>query len=593
MAPKKQTGKSNEGSGKKPITINMKIEIIKKHGEGMRVVDLAKEYGRNKSTICTIIKQKETLLATKPAKGLKIISKRRSNLNDDMEELLLLWLQEKQLAGDSVRESIIREKARIIYGDLLQDMPGTSQGQGQEESFKASRGWFEKFKARTGIHSVVRHREGASADVKEAEEFVTTFAEFVDAEGYVAQQVFNCDETVLFWKKMPKRTYITQEEATISGHKPMKDRLTLALCANASGDCKVKLLLVYHSENQRAFTSHKVTKETLSVLWLSNSKAGVTRDIFVQWVNLVFGPTVKQYLKDNNLPLKALLVLDHAPAHPPNLVEDILDDFKFIDVLFLPPNTTPILQPMNQQVISNFKKLYTKNLFRRCFEVTDSTHLTLSEFWKDHFSIVTCLRLIDLAWQGVTRRTLNSAWKKLWPEALSERDFEGFEQPEPDLSEEIVSLGNSMGLQVNEDDIEDLVQEYSLELTTEELKELQQQQQQSEVLKAWEEEAGGEEDVTTKEIKEVLSLWERVREFIEKKHPEKVSTGRALDLCNDTCFTHFRKILQVRTKQSSLDKILLKRPRHDDSDSAKKKCRLSESDDVKSLHKVKEEESDE
>lgn len=47
---------------------------------------------------------------------------------------------------------------------------------------------------------------------------------------------------------MPTMTYITSEEKRIQGDKHMKDRLTLALCAKATGDCKIKPLLVYHSE---------------------------------------------------------------------------------------------------------------------------------------------------------------------------------------------------------------------------------------------------------------------------------------------------------------------------------------------------------
>jgi len=48
---------------------------------------------------------------------------------------------------------------------------------------------------------------------------------------------------------MPKQTYVTEEENAMPVHKPMKDRLTLLFCTNASGDLKVKPLLVYHSEN--------------------------------------------------------------------------------------------------------------------------------------------------------------------------------------------------------------------------------------------------------------------------------------------------------------------------------------------------------
>lgn len=56
-----------------------------------------------------------------------------------------------------------------------------------------------------------------------------------------------------------------------------------------------------------------------------------------------------------------------------------------------------------------------------------------------------------MAWQGVTSRTLNSAWGKLWPE-VSERDFKGFE-PKVAAVEEIVSPRNSMGLEVDEGDM--------------------------------------------------------------------------------------------------------------------------------------------
>lgn len=217
----------------------------------------------------------------------------------------------------------------------------------------------------------MRHGETASSDHKAAEEFVKKFEELINQEGYIPQQVFNCDETGLFWKKMPRRTYITAEEIKMPGHKPMKDRLTLALCANASGDCKVKPLLVYHSENPRAFKKHKILKERLEVMWRSNPKAWVTRQFFVEWVNLVFGPAVKKFLEENDLPMKCLLIIDNAPAHPSGLEDDILEEFSFIKVLFLPPNTTPLLQPMDQQVISNLKKLYTKHMFKQCSDITE------------------------------------------------------------------------------------------------------------------------------------------------------------------------------------------------------------------------------
>jgi hypothetical protein len=77
---------------------------------------------------------------------------------------------------------------------------------------------------------------------------------------------------------MPSRTFLVKEEKTAQGHKPAKDRLTLLLGGNASGDFKLKPLLVYHSENSRAFKGK--VKTLLPVTWRSNSKAWVTATSF-------------------------------------------------------------------------------------------------------------------------------------------------------------------------------------------------------------------------------------------------------------------------------------------------------------------------
>jgi hypothetical protein len=83
---------------------------------------------------------------------------------------------------------------------------------------------------------------------------------------------------------MPRRTYITQEEKKMPGHKPKKDRLNLLLFANASGDLKMKPLLVYHSETPRVFRKHKVIKNRLGVMWRSNAKAWLTKVLFLEWI---------------------------------------------------------------------------------------------------------------------------------------------------------------------------------------------------------------------------------------------------------------------------------------------------------------------
>ncbi|XP_066977870.1 tigger transposable element-derived protein 1-like [Macrobrachium rosenbergii] len=506
-------------------TIELKKEIISKYERGIRVTDLASQFNLPRSTISTFLKHKEAIKSASVAKGVTSLTKQRPPIIDEIEKLLLVWINEKQLAGGRVSEPMICAKARTLHADLMKLKPESSS---TEHEFMASRGWFDRFKKRSGIRSVVRNGEAASSDEKDVEKFVKEFHQFVDENGFMPNQMFNCDETGLFWKRMPKRTYITKEEKKLPGHKPMKDRLTLLLCANASGDLKIKPLLVYHSETPRIFKKHKVIKSKLNVMWKSNAKAFVTTQIFREWICEVFAPCVKKYLEENNLPLKALLILDNAPAHPQDMEYELADEFSWLKIKFLPPRITSLIQPMDQQVISNFKKLYTKALFHRCFEVTSETSLTLATFWKEQFHILSCVRLIGKAWADVSKRTLRAAWRNLWPDGVPPRDFEGFDAPsqlaaepeaepiplpDPDV-EEIVSVAKSMGLEVSADDVEELVEEHSIELTTEELQQLQKEQQ-----KILAEEMSGEEESkreSTSGIKEMLLHWEKFQEFLKR-----------------------------------------------------------------------------
>lgn len=89
------------------------------------------------------------------------------------------------------------KNARLLYADLIKKMPGTSAI--VLSDFKASRGWFEKFKRHTGIHSVTRYSEDVSSVKSGVKKCVSKFKYYIEAEGLIPQQVFNCDEHGLFW----------------------------------------------------------------------------------------------------------------------------------------------------------------------------------------------------------------------------------------------------------------------------------------------------------------------------------------------------------------------------------------------------------
>ena len=86
--------------------------------------------------------------------------------------------------------------------------------------------------------------------------------------------------------------------------------------------------------------------------------------IFLEWVCETFGPLVKEYIKEKQLPLKRILVMDNPTAHPQDMDDDLSDVFDFIKVKFLPPNMTSLLQPMEQQVISSSKKHSSESVLK-------------------------------------------------------------------------------------------------------------------------------------------------------------------------------------------------------------------------------------
>lgn len=131
----------------------------------------------------------------------------------------------------------------------------------------------------------------------------------------------------MIWHLLPELFHITQEQKAASGHKPMKERMTILLCANASGDLKVKPLVIYQLENPQAFTKHSVNK--------------ASRRLGTQGACLWNGC---MRLTENNLSKKCLLE-DDVVAHPPSLIDDMDAESNFIMVVFLP---TPLLKPASE-----------------------------------------------------------------------------------------------------------------------------------------------------------------------------------------------------------------------------------------------------
>ncbi|XP_066428508.1 tigger transposable element-derived protein 1-like [Eleutherodactylus coqui] len=425
----------------------------------------------NRSTIGTILKSKDRIMehvrSSVPMHST-IISKKRGKVIGELENLLSIWMDDCHQKRKPPSLMLIQEKALSLFEDVK-----TKYGEeAADVTFTASHGWFNCFKAHNSLHNIKVTGEAASADTVAAQEFPATLKEIIKEGAFSPQQIFIVDETGLYWKKMPDRTYISKEEKSMPGFKPAKDRLTLLLGGNTAGDMKIKPLLMYHAENPRALKN--IAKASLPVVWKSNRKAWVTLAMFQDWFYHQFIPEVEQYFRDKNIPFNILLLLDNAPGHPP-----FLDGFHAnVKVVFLPPNTTSLLQPMDQGAIATFKKYYLRRTFRQATE--GESGMTLREFWKN-FTICNAIKNIDASWREITTATMNGVWKKLCLMFVHDSpSLAKLQAGEQNVVDNIVSISEKLDLHLEEQDFHEYFAVHNQELTNEDLMELENQRKEEE-----------------------------------------------------------------------------------------------------------------
>ncbi|GFX27703.1 hypothetical protein TNCV_2129441 [Trichonephila clavipes] len=67
--------------------------------------------------------------------------------------------------------------------------------------------------------NTVKNNRRVRQQMKSSKNISRGAAKIAEDGDYSADQVFNADETGLYWKKLPNRTYIAKDEKTASGHK--------------------------------------------------------------------------------------------------------------------------------------------------------------------------------------------------------------------------------------------------------------------------------------------------------------------------------------------------------------------------------------
>lgn len=376
------------------LSLDLKMEMLKKLDKGEKICDLAKFYGVGRATIHDIRQNRKkiedffNISCAGPSKRQTL----KAPEYPKVEEALYTWFLQERARHTPISGEMLCQKAKFFYNKLH-----------DKDDFRASDGWLDNFKKRHGIRLLTITGEKLSSDVGAVDPFVKKFQEKIKELGLVPDQVYNADESGLFWKLLPQKTFVHSSEKSAPGRKLFKNRITFMPCANANGTHKLDLLTVGKAKNPRAFKN-----VNLPVVYKNQPKSWVTREVFRDWFNECFVPEVRKFLRRRNLPPKALLVLDNAPGHPNQ--ENLKSKDGLIQIMFLPPNCTPLLQPMDQNVIQVVKSRYKKKLLIHVASQENDIVATLKEINLKHVVF-----MLAESWKTVSSSVIVSSWKKLWP----------------------------------------------------------------------------------------------------------------------------------------------------------------------------------
>ena len=157
--------------------------------------DLSLEFNVSEGMICDILKESEKWLAIK-SESYEASVKRQIKLNfPQIEEALSFWVEKAVDNNITISGELLLQKARN-FATLL-----------DVQDFKGSNGWLTGFKKCHNIECYLRHGEAASAPLEDLDDMRKNLQNIL--KDYSSNDIFNVDETGLYWKMEPNRTLST------------------------------------------------------------------------------------------------------------------------------------------------------------------------------------------------------------------------------------------------------------------------------------------------------------------------------------------------------------------------------------------------
>ena len=420
----KRSAPANSTSAKrKRLTIEEKRQVIYQIKAGKSVSCVAALFEIGKQTVRDITKRESSLDHYQMNFDGDSRKNMRRPADENVDLALYQWFRGQRAAGAEISGLMVQTKA-LEFNRLL-DGP---------DSFTASSGWLWRFQKRHGIHDVPIEGERQLADYPAAETFSATLQSIIANENLSPHQLYNIDETGLVYRQTPKSTLGLRTETSAPGRKIAKDRVTLLVGANASGSDRLPLLMIGKSKTPRCF--NKANPDSIPVKYTHQRSSWMDANIFEDYMKNTLFPHVKKTLKKHNLPQRAIITIDNATVHR-SFEKD------GISTLFLPANTTSVIQPMDQGVIAALKKRYRTQFMKKIADREDGVSV-IDEIKK--WNLMDTAVNISECWAAMKESTLKNAWNNILPDAPAAI------AEEPELDEPVNTVGISLDDWEKEDD---------------------------------------------------------------------------------------------------------------------------------------------
>ena len=213
---------------------------------------------------------------------------------------------------------------------------------------------------------------------------------------YSPNDIYNGDETALFYKSLPHRTYCFDGDKP-AGSAKRKDRLTLLIITNMDGSDHRKLSVIGKSKTPRCLQKkYKMQVKDMAVDWYASKNAWMTGEIHHQIMSKLNN---EMRLSNRHI----LYVCDNASSHQ-------VREYSHIKFLMLPPNATSIMQPLDQGIILSAKRRYKKKLAERylaCVENNKDANSLLKAL-----DIVQATNMIAASWRETSSTIIQNCFRK-------------------------------------------------------------------------------------------------------------------------------------------------------------------------------------